>query len=260
MADSLVLKGVKDVKKLTGTDMLLKNPARGGNTHQIKQWWRNSVNTVYAACSVIKVNTSAGVVNLAIATGGREGAYIRIVHDGDFNFNFYDVKDIQRAALFTDQMQIIEHYMFPDIAGGSIVTVTPPGAGSRPSGGGEAVEAVVPEETIQDRAAAAHHTYAVTVDTYYNNNKYYLNGTRQDTITANPNETIYFDLSDASLSGHPLAIYSDVDKTTTLSVGVETSDDGTILLFTPPITGTFSYQCTQHNLMGGLINVVPASS
>lgn len=132
MADSLVLKGVKDVKKRTGTGMLLRNPARGGNTHQIKEWWRNSVNTVYASCSLIKISTSDGVVNLAIATGGREGAFIRIVHDGSFNFNFYDVKDIQRAALFTDQMQLIEHYMFPAIAGGSIVTVTPPGGASRP--------------------------------------------------------------------------------------------------------------------------------
>ena len=133
MADSLVLKGVKDVKKRTGTGMILRKPSRGGDTHQIKEWWRNSVNTVYASCSVIKISTSDGVVNLAIATGGREGAFIRIVHDGDFGFTFYDVKDIQRAALFNDQMQIIEHYMFPAIAGGSIVTVTPSGAASRPT-------------------------------------------------------------------------------------------------------------------------------
>ena len=48
MADSLVLKGVKDVRKHTGTEMLLTNPRRGGNTHQVKEWWRKSVNTTYA--------------------------------------------------------------------------------------------------------------------------------------------------------------------------------------------------------------------
>ena len=132
MADSLVLKGVKDVKKRTGSGLLLTIPKRGGSTHQVKEWWRNGVNTVYAACSIVQVTTPDGVVNLAIATGGREGAHIRIDHDGSFNFNFYQVKDIQRAALFNNQMQLIEHYMFPAIAGGSIVTVTPSGGASRP--------------------------------------------------------------------------------------------------------------------------------
>ena len=36
MADSLVLTGVKDVKKHTGTEMLLTRPKRGGDTHSIK--------------------------------------------------------------------------------------------------------------------------------------------------------------------------------------------------------------------------------
>ena len=34
MADSLVLTGVKDVKKHTGTEMLLTRPKRGGDTFQ----------------------------------------------------------------------------------------------------------------------------------------------------------------------------------------------------------------------------------
>ena len=39
MSDSLVLKGVKDVQKHKGTEMLLMRPKRGGDSHQIKKWW-----------------------------------------------------------------------------------------------------------------------------------------------------------------------------------------------------------------------------
>ena len=38
MADSLVLKGVKEVRKQTGSELLRLNPKRGGDTHQIKRW------------------------------------------------------------------------------------------------------------------------------------------------------------------------------------------------------------------------------
>ena len=41
MADSLILTGVKDVKKHTGTEMLLTRPKRGGDTHAIKEWWND---------------------------------------------------------------------------------------------------------------------------------------------------------------------------------------------------------------------------
>ena len=40
MADSLVLTGVKDVKKHTGTEMKLTRPKRGGDTHSLKEWWK----------------------------------------------------------------------------------------------------------------------------------------------------------------------------------------------------------------------------
>ena len=44
MADSLVLTGVKDVKKHTGTEMLLTRPKRGGDTHSLKEWWKTGAN------------------------------------------------------------------------------------------------------------------------------------------------------------------------------------------------------------------------
>ena len=118
MADSLFLVGVKDVRKHTGTEMQLVHPLRGGNTHQVKEWWRNGVNTTYTGCTIFKVTTAAGSVKLALATGKPEGTELRIDHDGSFNFSFYHMNEIERAALFTDGMELIEHYVFPSIAGG----------------------------------------------------------------------------------------------------------------------------------------------
>ena len=42
MADSLVLTGVKDIKKHTGTEMLLTRPKHGGDTHHLKEWWKGN--------------------------------------------------------------------------------------------------------------------------------------------------------------------------------------------------------------------------
>ena len=131
MADSLVLKGVKDVIKHTGSEMVLMRPKRGGDTHQLKKWWlMNANNTVYVSCSLFKVTAGAGSVFLAIDS--QEMSRIRIDHDGAFNFTFYGTNGISRAALYDENMALIEHYVFPKISGGKIMTVTPPGAASRP--------------------------------------------------------------------------------------------------------------------------------
>lgn len=327
MADSLVLKGVKDVIKHTGNEMVLMRPKRGGDTHQLKKWWLiNAKSTVYVTCSLFKVTAGGDSVYLAIDT--QEMSRVRIDHDGAFDFSFYGINGISRAALYDDSMALIEHYVFPKISGGKIMTVTPPGAASRPGSGSGAttigtvsvtgaaavndgdtetyavsitgtandttialtssvgtdtvsgldvtfngtgartLTATVTSPTASDSgatgtllinatrtvaqaAAAADQTVVVTE----NGGVYEIDGVAQDTINMNAGETLYFDLSDASLSGHPLAIYTDSSKTTVVSVGVETSDDGTILLFTPPIAGTFSYQCTNHAAMGGDIIV-----
>ena len=414
MADSLVLKGVKDVRKHTGTEMLLTNPRRGGNTHQVKEWWRvGGVNTTYTACTIFNVTTAAGTVKLVLATGKSEDCDIRIDHDGNFNFSFYQINEIDRAALFTDAMELIEHYVFPSIAGGPVMTVTPASGASRPSApppaptigtvtlsgqqsptdgntetytvsisgdasptyvltssdsndtiaglnvtfngagartltvtatdaaasdnpaiGTLAINAaatiigtvtitgeqapndgdtetytvsisgdasptyVLTSSDVNDTVSGLDVTYsgagtrtltvtatdaaasdspatgtlainatvffatrvanadlsvAVTVaDTGYGN-KYQIDGVEQDTLVANAGATIHFDLSDASLSGHPFGIYTDSSKTTQVTVGVE--QQGTDLLFTPPIAGSFSYQCSAHAGMGGDIIV-----
>ena len=135
MSDSLVLKGLKDVRKHTGSEMLLMNPKRGGNSYPVKKWWAlNASQTTYVGCSVFKVTQGANTVYLAVDTA--EMSTIRIDSDAGFLFKFYSPKQCFRAALFTDGWELIEHYLFPSISGGKIVTVTPPGAGSRPGGGG----------------------------------------------------------------------------------------------------------------------------
>jgi hypothetical protein len=136
MADSLVLKGVKDVRKHTGTEMVLTIPKRGGNTHQIKEWWRKGgSSTVYTGCTIFDVTVGGQTVKLVLATGGPniEDCDIRIDHDGSFRFSFYQINEIQRAALFTENMELIEHYIFPSISGGKTVIVTPADGADRPT-------------------------------------------------------------------------------------------------------------------------------
>ena len=132
MADSLVLTGVKDIKKHTGTEMLRLNPKGGGDTFHLKRWWVvGGVSTVYVDCTVFNVTTGAGTVKLALDT--HSSTNVRIDHDGSFNFSFYGVNELSRAALFTETFELIEHYVFPNISGGKIMTVTPADGASRPS-------------------------------------------------------------------------------------------------------------------------------
>ena len=132
MSDSLVLTGVKDVRKHTGTEMLRLNPKGGGDTFHLKRWWvEGGVSTVYVDSTVFDVTTAAGTVKLALATS--MSTNVRIDHDGSFNFAFYGPNELSRAALFTDTFELIEHYVFPSISGGKVMTVTPAGGASRPN-------------------------------------------------------------------------------------------------------------------------------
>ena len=133
MADSLVLTGVKDVKKHTGDEMLLTRPKRGGDTHSLKEWWKSGKGKCYVECTVFNVTTAAGTVKLAIDSN--MSTNVRIDHDGSFNFTFYGSKEVRRAALFTEAYELIEHYVFPAISGGKVMTVTPAGAADRPTPG-----------------------------------------------------------------------------------------------------------------------------
>ena len=132
MADSLVLAGVKDVKKHTGTEMLLTRPKRGGDTHALKEWWKGGAGKCYVQCTVFDVTVNGDTVKLALDTN--MSTNVRIDHDGSFGFNFYGINEVRRAALFTTSYELIEHYVFPVISGGKVMTVTPAGAPPKPDG------------------------------------------------------------------------------------------------------------------------------
>jgi hypothetical protein len=201
MADSLVLTGVRDVKKHTGDEMLLLRPKKGGDTFHLKEWWRGGKGKIYTDCSVFKVTTANGVVKLAIDSN--MGTNLRIDHDGDFNFKFYGANEVKRAALFTENFELIEHYMFPTIAGGPIVTVTPAGAASRPNVtpppapspeignafiGGDSTPEVNVSETysINVPGTATQLTYAWSITGIGALN----NATDQETVLADFNSTV----------------------------------------------------------------------
>ena len=132
MSDSLVLKGLKDVRKHTGSEMLLMNPKRGGNSYPVKKWWAtNAGQTTYVGCAVFKVTQAGKSVYLAIDVA--EFSTIRIDSAADFSLKFYAINQINRAALYTTEWELIEHYVFPKISGGKIMTVTPSGSPVRPS-------------------------------------------------------------------------------------------------------------------------------
>ena len=132
MADSLVLKGVRDIKKHTGTEMLLTRPKRGGDTHLVKEWWKTGgVSTCYVNCTIFDVTVGPDTVKLVLDTN--MGTDVRIDHD-TFVFTFIGVNELSRAALFTTDMELIEHYVFPAISGGKVMTVIPAGAAPKPDG------------------------------------------------------------------------------------------------------------------------------
>ena len=131
MADSLILNGVKHVKNHTGSELLLTRPKRGGDTHKIKEWWLGRGAKQYAACTVFDVTGSAGNAKLVIDSSS--GTNLKIIHDGALNFTFGIFNECKRAALFTEDFQLIEHYVFPTLSGGPVMTVVPANAAPKPA-------------------------------------------------------------------------------------------------------------------------------
>jgi hypothetical protein len=87
-------------------------------------------------------------------------------------------------------------------------------------------------------------------------NGYTIDGVEGAYLEFTPGNTYKFDQSDSSNTGHPLAFYEDVAKTTAYSTGVTTNgtpgNAGAYTqivpaISTPPI---LYYQCTVHSLMG----------
>lgn len=133
MADSLILKGVKSIKNHTGDELRLAIPKRGGDTFKLKEWWGGRGAKQYAACTVFDVTTAAGNAKLAIDSS--TGTDLKIIHDGALGFTFGIFNEVKRAALFTEDFQLIEHYVFPHLSRGPVMTVVPANAAPKPTGG-----------------------------------------------------------------------------------------------------------------------------
>lgn len=331
MADSLRFKGVKKISQHTGTELQLIRPKRGGDIHQVRQWWGLKHRVLYTGCAVFLADTSFGQVYLVIPTDN-ETTELQIMHDGEGNFSFPYIRGVDRVAVYsTDYITLYREYQFSKISGGATVTrivqgypsgpapettigvVTVTGATTATAGtastysvsvdgdagnlsyqwsssdgaavfsaetaattdvtfsGADTVsvscevtsaddnpvdspatgtlEGIVVAVPFETRAANASTTHVVTVA----DSVYVVDGSPQPDLVGTIGEGILFDLSDASMVGHPMRIYTSAAKTTEVTVGVEIEGDQ--LLFTPLIAGTYSYQCPNHENMGGTLTI-----
>jgi len=119
MADSLFLKGVKDIRNQTGSEMTLSIPSRGGDTHSIKRWWAKGDPQAYVSCTVFNVNASGTLLKLVINSG--TSTELKITHDGSGNFAFSNYRSVKNAAVFDENFQLITAFVFPSMPGVSIV-------------------------------------------------------------------------------------------------------------------------------------------
>ena len=134
MADSLRFKGAKSVTQHTGTEMRLTRPKRGGDTHQVLQWWGVKHRALYVDAAIFEVTTDFGTVNLVLPVDP-ETTELRIIHDGSGNFSFPYNRAIDRVAVYsTDMTTFYKEYQFSRISGGPLLTRTvtayPPAATS----------------------------------------------------------------------------------------------------------------------------------
>ena len=103
-------------------------------------------------------------------------------------------------------------------------------------------------------------TFTVTVQSYYGANKYYIDGSRQATVTLSEGSTYRFDQSDSSNSGHPLRLSATSDGT---HAGGSEYTTGVTTNGTPGSSGAYTqitvasgaptlyFYCTNHSGMGG---------
>lgn len=145
MADSLILKGVRDVRKHTGSDLLFRYPkGRGDAQHSLKAWWyAPGVSTQYVKASVFDVTTTNGTVKLAVASN--PSSQIRIDFDGaTFTVDsFIAPIGVDYVGVFTEDFELIEHYTMPRQSGGKVAKGTFAGAPGYP----EAPETPTPDPT-----------------------------------------------------------------------------------------------------------------
>lgn len=119
----------------------------------------------------------------------------------------------------------------------------------------QSVDAASDVDAIDAIVNPVTDTFAVTVS----GGAFYIDGVLQDSLTLSAGSVYRFDQSDATNSGHPLKIYDDANKTTLITNRVTYSGTpgvaGAFTQFIPVESGTYSYQCSVHNAMGGDITV-----
>jgi len=111
----------------------------------------------------------------------------------------------------------------------------------------------------------ASHTllkrYVVTVDDYNGSSYFYINTIRQATLALKKGTTYIFDQDEETNTGHPLKIYTDANKTTEYTSGVNivgtpgSALSRTAFLVPTNAPATLYYQCSNHGGMGGQLNI-----
>ena len=114
-------------------------------------------------------------------------------------------------------------------------------------------------ETIADPADAETVTYTVTVHNPGYGNIFRINGVNNPVITMKRGSTYIFDQSDATNSGHPLAIKSDTGGAQTTTVSGTAGNAGATVTYQPAYPSApndLRYYCTVHgNGMGNTITM-----
>ena len=135
-----------------------------------------------------------------------------------------------------------------DSSSGSITITAEDGSGN--------IDVNLPRDNISPLS-----TITVTVANPGSGNKYYLDGTVQQTAILKPSVTYRFDQSDSSNSGHPLRFSTTSDGThgggSEFTTGVTTSGTPgsagayTEVRFEQDVAAKLYYYCTNHSGMGG---------
>ena len=114
-------------------------------------------------------------------------------------------------------------------------------------------------QTVAEPSDAETVTYTVTVHNPGSGNIFRINGVNNPVITMKRGSTYIFDQSDASNSGHPLAIKSDAGGAQTTTVSGTAGNAGATVTYLPAYPGApddLRYYCTVHgNGMGNTITM-----
>jgi plastocyanin len=245
MADKLTYKGGSKVVGSSGT-MKLVLPKGGGDFHRVPRWWGLKGTVAYVEAAIFKVPLDNGEMVRLVLPNVKSHMTVEIRHDGSGTFTFPNEGGLERAAVVNaDSLDIIHEYQFAKISGGSVLKRTISNLPEPPA-----------PPTFSERVAAANFTYTVGVNNVGTaelpQNVYTLNGVDAPPIAASVGDTVAFDFTAVQVT-HPFRLYTDSTKAVAYTNGVEIENG--VMLWTVDETGTFSYQCSIHNNMGGDIIV-----